>query len=145
MAQGCYELFQSRPDILAQYQNRFSHILIDEFQDINPVQYNIMQMIASPENNLCCVGDDDQSIYAFRGSSPSFILDFQKDYPAAKTIYLTTNYRSPHPIVSSAHAVVKKNKKRYEKTLSAVKDGVHNPVIFYPYDEEEEATMIVSI
>ncbi|WP_045506903.1 ATP-dependent helicase [Bacillus amyloliquefaciens] len=144
MAQGCYELFQNRPDILAQYQNRFSHILIDEFQDINPVQYKIMQLIASPENNLCCVGDDDQSIYAFRGSSPSFILDFQKDYPAAKTIYLTANYRSPHPIVSSAHTVVKKNKKRYEKTLSAVKDGVHAPVVFFPYDEEEEATMIVS-
>ncbi|MCP6682870.1 ATP-dependent helicase [Bacillus nakamurai] len=144
MAQGCYELLQSRPDILAQYQSRFSYILIDEFQDINPVQYKIMQMIASPEDNLCCVGDDDQSIYAFRGSSPSFILDFQKDYPAAKTIYLTANYRSTHPIVSSAHTVVKKNKKRYAKTLSAVRDGLHEPVIFYPYDEEEEATMIVS-
>nr|WGE08834.1 ATP-dependent helicase [Bacillus subtilis] len=92
---------------------------MDEFQDINPVQYKIMQMLASPEQNLCCVGDDDQSIYAFRGSNPSFILDFQKDYPGAETIYLTANYRSTHPIVSSADIVVKKNKNRYAKTLEA--------------------------
>ncbi|MCY9115267.1 ATP-dependent helicase [Bacillus atrophaeus] len=144
MASACYELFQSRPDILEHYQIRFTYILIDEFQDINPVQYKIMQMLASPEQNLCCVGDDDQSIYAFRGSSPSFILDFQKDYPGAKTVYLTANYRSTHPIVSSADLVVKKNKKRYVKTLEATRDDVQHPVLFYPYDEEEEATMVVS-
>ncbi|MCY8808895.1 ATP-dependent helicase [Bacillus atrophaeus] len=144
MASACYELFQSRPDILEHYQTRFTYILIDEFQDINPVQYKIMQMLASPEQNLCCVGDDDQSIYAFRGSSPSFILDFQKDYPGAKTVYLTANYRSTHPIVSSADLVVKKNKKRYVKTLEATRDDVQHPVLFYPYDEEEEATMVVS-
>ncbi|MED4854160.1 ATP-dependent helicase [Bacillus atrophaeus] len=144
MASACYELFQLRPDILEHYQTRFTYILIDEFQDINPVQYKIMQMLASPEQNLCCVGDDDQSIYAFRGSSPSFILDFQKDYPGAKTVYLTANYRSTHPIVSSADLVVKKNKKRYVKTLEATRDDVQHPVLFYPYDEEEEATMVVS-
>ncbi|MGE0909567.1 ATP-dependent helicase [Bacillus atrophaeus] len=144
MASACYELFQSRPDILEHYQTRFTYILIDEFQDINPVQYKIMQMLASPEQNLCCVGDDDQSIYAFRGSSPSFILDFQKDYPGAKTVYLTANYRSTHPIVSSADLVVRKNKKRYVKTLEATRDDVQHPVLFYPYDEEEEATMVVS-
>lgn len=101
-------------------------------------------MLASPEQNLCCVGDDDQSIYAFRGSNPSFILDFQKDYPGAKTIYLTANYRSTHPIVSSADIVVKKNKNRYAKTLEAARDDIQVPVLFYPYDEEEEATMVVS-
>ncbi|NTU26723.1 ATP-dependent helicase [Bacillus tequilensis] len=144
MASACYELFIDRPDLLEQYQSRFTYILIDEFQDINPVQYKIMQMLASPEQNLCCVGDDDQSIYAFRGSNPSFILDFQKDYPGAKTIYLTANYRSTHPIVSSADIVVKKNKNRYAKTLEAARDDTQVPVLFYPYDEEEEATMIVS-
>ncbi|RJS58628.1 ATP-dependent DNA helicase Rep [Bacillus subtilis] len=144
MASACYELFIDRPDLLEQYQSRFTYILIDEFQDINPVQYKIMQMLASPEQNLCCVGDDDQSIYAFRGSSPSFILDFQKDYPGAKTIYLTANYRSTHPIVSSADIVVKKNKNRYAKMLEAARDDVQVPVLFYPYDEEEEATMVVS-
>lgn len=81
MASACYELFIDRPDLLEQYQSRFTYILIDEFQDINPVQYKIMQMLASPEQNLCCVGDDDQSIYAFRGSNPSFILDFQRIIP----------------------------------------------------------------
>lgn len=144
MASACYELFIERPDLLEQYQSRFTYILIDEFQDINPVQYKIMQMLASPEQNLCCVGDDDQSIYAFRGSNPSFILDFQKDYPGAKTIYLTANYRSTHPIVSSADIVVKKNKNRYAKTLEAARDDIQVPVLFYPYDEEEEATMVVS-
>ncbi|MCC2929407.1 ATP-dependent helicase [Bacillus mojavensis] len=144
MASACYELFIERPDLLEQYQSRFTYILIDEFQDINPVQYKIMQMLASPEQNLCCVGDDDQSIYAFRGSSPSFILEFQKDYPGAKTIYLTANYRSTHPIVSSADIVVKKNKNRYAKMLEAARDDAQVPVLFYPYDEEEEATMVVS-
>ncbi|WP_024573368.1 ATP-dependent helicase, partial [Bacillus subtilis] len=134
MASACYELFIERPDLLEQYQSRFTYILIDEFQDINPVQYKIMQMLASPEQNLCCVGDDDQSIYAFRGSNPSFILDFQKDYPGAKTIYLTANYRSTHPIVSSADIVVKKNKNRYAKTLEAARDDIQVPVLFYPYD-----------
>ncbi|MCI4135835.1 ATP-dependent helicase [Bacillus vallismortis] len=144
MASACYELFINQPDLLEQYQSRFTYILIDEFQDINPVQYKIMQMLASPEQNLCCVGDDDQSIYAFRGSNPSFILDFQKDYPGAKTIYLTANYRSTHPIVSSADIVVKKNKNRYAKMLEAARDDVQVPMLFYPYDEEEEATMVVS-
>ncbi|KAF1680441.1 ATP-dependent DNA helicase Rep [Bacillus sp. SKDU12] len=144
MASACYELFIDRPDLLKQYQSRFTYILIDEFQDINPVQYKMMQMLASPEQNLCCVGDDDQSIYAFRGSNPSFILDFQKDYPGAKTIYLTANYRSTHPIVSSADIVVKKNKNRYAKMLEAARDDVQAPVLFYPYDEEEEATMVVA-
>ncbi|MFO6494960.1 ATP-dependent helicase [Bacillus sp. z60-11] len=144
MASACYELFQERPDVLEKYQMRFHAILIDEFQDINPVQYAIIKLLASPENNLTCVGDDDQSIYAFRGSSPSFILDFDQDYPNAKTIRLTTNYRSSHPIVASADAVVKKNKKRFPKTLKAVRDDQKKPILFYPYDEEEEAIMVVS-
>ena len=144
MASACYELFQERPDVLQRYQSRFHAILIDEFQDINPVQYAIIRLLASPENNITCVGDDDQSIYAFRGSSPSFILDFEKDFPDAKTIHLATNYRSSHPIVASAEAVVKRNKNRWAKTLEAVRDDVKKPLLFYPYDEEEEAIMIVS-
>ncbi|AVI49020.1 putative ATP-dependent DNA helicase YjcD [Bacillus licheniformis] len=144
MASACWQLFQEQPDILKRYQTRFHAILIDEFQDINPVQYAIIKLLASPENNLTCVGDDDQSIYAFRGSSPSFILDFEKDYPKAKTVRLTTNYRSSHPIVASADMVVRKNKKRFPKTLSAARDDRQKPLLFYPYDEEEEAIMIVS-
>ncbi|MFT0802857.1 ATP-dependent helicase [Bacillus swezeyi] len=143
MASACYELFQERPDVLKRYQARFHAVLIDEFQDINPVQNTIIKLLASPEDNLTCVGDDDQSIYAFRGSSPSFILDFEKDYPNAKTIHLTTNYRSSHSIVASADAVVKKNKKRWPKMLKAVRDDLNKPLLFYPYDEEEEAIMVV--
>lgn len=130
MASACWQLFQEQPDILKRYQTRFHAILIDEFQDINPVQYAIIKLLASPENNLTCVGDDDQSIYAFRGSSPSFILDFEKDYPKAKTVRLTTNYRSSHPIVASADMVVRKNKKRFPKTLSAARDDRQKPLIF---------------
>ncbi|MDA1475878.1 UvrD-helicase domain-containing protein [Bacillus changyiensis] len=144
MASACYELLQEHPDLLQQYRTRFYAILIDEFQDINPVQYAVIRLIADPENNLMCVGDDDQSIYAFRGSSPSFILDFQKDFPDAKTIRLTTNYRSSHSIVKSADAVVKRNKQRFVKTLDAVRDDPKKPLLFYPYDEEEEAIMVVS-
>lgn len=144
MASACYELFKDRPDVLQMYQARFHAILIDEFQDINPVQYEIIKLLASPENNITCVGDDDQSIYAFRGSSPSFILDFEKDFTDAKTVHLTTNYRSSHPIVASAEAVVERNKQRRPKRLEAVKDDAKKPLLFYPYDEEEEAIMVVS-
>ena len=143
MASACWQLFQEQPDILKRYQTRFHAILIDEFQDINPVQYAIIKLLASPENNLTCVGDDDQSIYAFRGSSPSFILDFEKDYPKAKTVRLTTNYRSSHPIVASADMVVRKTK-AFSENIKRRERRPPKPLLFYPYDEEEEAIMIVS-
>ena len=117
------ELFQKRKDILSAWQKRFKYILIDEFQDINRVQYEIIRMLAAPENNLFIVGDDDQSIYRFRGAKPEIMLGFTKDYPQAKTIILDVNYRCTQEIVESSQRVIKNNKARFEKNLRAFHEG----------------------
>ena len=113
----CYELFKSRSDILKQWQKRYTHILIDEFQDINKVQYEVVKMLASPENNLFVVGDDDQSIYGFRGSKPEIMLNFEKDYINAKKVKLDINYRCSGNIVLAAGLVIKNNKVRFDKNI----------------------------
>ncbi len=115
-----YELFRERQDILAIWQKRFCYILIDEFQDINTLQYRIVQMLAAPQNNLFIVGDDDQSIYRFRGAKPEIMLNFEKDYPKAKRVLLDTNYRSTKEIIDSAGRLIKHNKKRFPKIIKTV-------------------------
>ncbi|WP_169056312.1 UvrD-helicase domain-containing protein [Bacillus pumilus] len=144
MAIACLHMLTEQPELLKRYQERFQYILVDEFQDINPVQYQLIQLLAGESEQLFCVGDDDQAIYAFRGSNPAFILEFKRDYPSAQIVHLHANYRSHHTIVASADAVIKKNQHRYEKTLKAVRSETIPPTLFYPYDEEEEATMIVA-
>ncbi|UYO36600.1 ATP-dependent helicase [Bacillus zhangzhouensis] len=144
MAIACLHMLTEQPELLKRYQERFQYILVDEFQDINPVQYQLIKLLAGESQQLFCVGDDDQAIYAFRGSNPAFILEFKKDYPSAQIVHLHTNYRSHHTIVASADAMIKKNQHRYEKTLKAVRAEKIPPTLFYPYDEEEEATMIVA-
>lgn len=139
---GCHRLFKEQPEILDKYKGRFRYILIDEFQDINKVQYELIKMLSGA--NICVVGDDDQSIYAFRGSDPSFILDFEKDFPKAQVITLTQNYRSSHQIVASANRIIAKNERRKQKKMQAQYDNGLTPVLFYPQDEEVEATMIVN-
>ncbi|GKU81829.1 UvrD-helicase domain-containing protein [Niallia sp. NCCP-28] len=143
MLLGGYYYFLENPSILEIYQNRFRHILLDEFQDINKVQYEWVKLIAAKAESIYAVGDDDQSIYAFRGSDPKYLLDFEKDFENAKIIILDHNYRSAHEIVATANAVVSKNKKRRTKKMIAAFTG-EAPFLFYPYDEEEEATMIVT-
>jgi DNA helicase II / ATP-dependent DNA helicase PcrA len=143
MLLGCYEMLLENPDILARYQERFHYFLIDEFQDINKVQYEIIKMLSNHTKNLCVVGDDDQSIYAFRGSDPSFILEFDKEYPNAQIITLAENYRSSHAIVTVANKVISLNKHRRVKRMKAQFENNHLPLFFFPYDEEEEATMVV--
>lgn len=113
----CYELLKKRQDILKAWKNKYKYILIDEFQDINKVQYDIVKMLTGDEANLFVVGDDDQSIYGFRGSKPEIMLGFKKDYPDAKIIKLDINYRSTPQIVSVAKKVIEHNKKRYDKDL----------------------------
>ncbi len=144
MLYGCYVMLKENPSLLARYQERLRYFLIDEFQDINKVQYEIMKMLSAGSANLCAVGDDDQSIYAFRGSNPSFILNFKDDFPGTKTVTLSENYRSSHNIVASANKVIALNKERYEKKMFAQFDNNVYPTMFFPYDEEEEATMIVT-
>ena len=99
----CYELFDKRKDILAAWQNKFQYILVDEFQDINQLQYDIVRMLAEPQNNLFIVGDDDQSIYHFRGARPEIMLNFTKDYPEAETVLLDVNYRCSSRILTFSH------------------------------------------
>jgi DNA helicase II / ATP-dependent DNA helicase PcrA len=141
---GCHKLLSSNPALLEQYQNRFHYFLIDEFQDINKVQYELIKLISAKHRNVCAVGDDDQAIYSFRGSDPSYLLDFEKDFPYAKLISLEQNYRSSHEIVSAANEMIAKNKVRRLKKMRSQFLSGKPPMLFFPYDEEEEATMIVT-
>ena len=118
----CYELLSQRPDILAGWQKRFRYILIDEFQDINQIQYDTIRLLATPENNLFIVGDDDQSIYRFRGARPEIMLNFKKDYPEAETVTLVENYRSVENIIRAAGKVIKNNHARYPKDIHGVRE-----------------------
>jgi len=129
----CYELFTQRPDILAAWQRKFQYILVDEFQDINRIQYEIVRMLALPENNLFIVGDDDQSIYRFRGAKPEIMLGFMKDYPKAKQVLLAENYRSTRDIVETSLKLIGHNKVRYKKALVPV-HGAGRPVEAVVYE-----------
>lgn len=114
-----YELFKERTDILGAWQRKYQYILIDEFQDINKIQYDIVKMLAAPEDNLFVVGDDDQSIYRFRGAKPEIMLHFFDDFPMGKRCLLDTNYRSQKNIVNASLNLIKHNKERYQKTFHA--------------------------
>ena len=113
----CLELFTERKDILSAWQRRYRYILIDEFQDINRLQYEIVRMLAKPEDNLFIVGDDDQSIYRFRGAKPEIMLGFERDYPGAGRILLDVNYRSTEEIVAPALRLIGENQKRFSKAI----------------------------
>ena len=116
----CLQLFQNKPDILEKWQEKFQYILIDEFQDINMIQFRIIQLLAVKYRNLFVVGDDDQSIYGFRGSNPQIMLDFEKYYPDTEKVLLETNYRCSEPIVKEALSVIEQNKVRFQKEIRAV-------------------------
>ncbi|KFZ42620.1 ATP-dependent helicase [Anoxybacillus sp. KU2-6(11)] len=142
MLYACYDMLRTDEKRLRQYHERFHYFLIDEFQDINRVQYETMKLLASHTHHICAVGDDDQAIYAFRGSDSSFIHQFQQDFPNTKIVKLTENYRSSHPIVALANRIIAKSRTRIPKQMNAQTDSRHMPTMFFPYDEEEEATMI---
>jgi len=124
----CYELFAQRKDVLAAWQRKYRYILVDEFQDINRIQYEIVRMLAAPENNLFIVGDDDQSIYRFRGAKPEIMLGFENDYPQARRVLLGINYRSTKEIVDTAGQLIRHNRARYAKEIRAAR-GAGRPVI----------------
>ncbi len=133
-----FELFEKRADILKLWQEKFRYILIDEFQDINMVQYEVIRMLSAPENNLFIVGDDDQSIYGFRGARPDIMLGFPKDYPNTTILHLSDNYRSTKAIVNGALRVIGNNEKRYAKemrTLNEQGDTVHIQEVLHPLEE----------
>lgn len=115
----CYELFDQRPDILHIWQQKFQYILVDEFQDINKIQFAIIKMLAKPKNNLFIVGDDDQSIYQFRGAKPEIMLGFEQQYENCKKVILNVNYRSSEEIVSCAKRLIANNTRRFQKEIKS--------------------------
>ena len=139
----CYELFSQRPDILKAWQKKFVYILVDEFQDINSLQYKILQMLAAPANNLFIVGDDDQSIYHFRGARPEIMLNFTRDYPGAETVLLDVNYRCSGNILKTAMNVINCNKKRFRKKLTTPNE-VGMPVTCKVFDNPREEAVCVA-
>lgn len=113
----CYELLEARPDILRNLQRRYTYILVDEFQDINKIQYEITKMLVAPENNLFVVGDDDQSIYGFRGARPEIMLHFKEDFPNTVMTLLDVNYRCSRNITEGAIRLIANNEVRFDKKI----------------------------
>lgn len=136
------QLLQSNDAVLRQLQNRFRYFLVDEFQDTNPIQFRLIQLLSSHTKNLCIVGDDDQSIYSWRGAEPAFILDFQKFYPEAQIIKLEQNYRSSANIVNAATHLIGHNLRRAPKTLWTEQDAGDNVVCRAAADPYEESHFI---
>lgn len=142
----CEALLVQNPEMLKKWQAQFQYILIDEFQDIAPEQYRIMRLLAAPDNNVFIVGDDDQSIYRFRGASPANMQQFLKDYPEAEQILLNVNYRCQRQIVEASLAVVSENKERFIKEIEAVHtNGEGVCCNIFDTQEEEQAFLIARI
>ncbi|MFP4418081.1 MAG: ATP-dependent helicase [Chitinivibrionales bacterium] len=136
------QLFEQHPEILKKYQQRYTFISVDEFQDTNGVQMKLARMLATPKNNLMVVGDDDQGIYSWRGAEIENIIYFSQKFKGCKTVVLDKNYRSTEQILEGAHAVVEKNRKRRKKHITAVA-GPGEPIVCYRADDEiEEAEWI---
>lgn len=138
------ELFENHPEVSARYQERYRHILVDEFQDTNTVQYLLLRQLTSRHRNLFCVGDEDQSIYGWRGADFRNVIRFREHFPDARIIILEENYRSTQTILEAAQSVIRFNTERYnEKRLVAAR-GPGSPIMVYEaFDEEDEATFVV--
>ncbi len=135
-------VFDRHPEVLEKYQNRFKYIMVDEYQDTNRAQYLLVRHLASKNRNLCVVGDDDQSIYEFRGADVRNILSFEHDYPDAQIVKLEQNYRSTQVILDAAYHVIKANPNRAEKRLWTDRPGGPKVVVAQTYDEQEEAQAV---
>ncbi len=138
----CLRLFQEHPDVLAEYQRRFKYMLVDEYQDTNVAQYLWLRLLAQGHRNICCVGDDDQSIYGWRGAEVDNILRFEKDFPGAKVIRLERNYRSTPEILGAASGLIAKNEGRLGKTLHTNREAGEKLVVRGHWDGDEEARAI---
>lgn len=133
----CYELFSQRKDILSAWQQKFTYILIDEFQDINKIQFDIIKMLALPQNNLFVVGDDDQSIYRFRGAKPEIMLGFQTAYQNAAKVLLDVNYRCPRQVVEASLHLIAHNDQRFGKPIKPFQKA-GNPVHYTIYEDQQQ-------
>ena len=135
-------IFQEHPDVLAQYQRWFKYILVDEYQDTNVAQYLWLRLLAQGHKNICCVGDDDQSIYGWRGAEVGNILRFEKDFPGAAVIRLEQNYRSTPHILGAASGLIRENSQRHEKTLWTEGNGGDKVKVIGVWDAPEEARRV---
>ncbi len=135
-------LFREHPEVLERYSDQFRYIMVDEYQDTNRIQYEFIRLLAGKRKNLCVVGDDDQSIYGWRGADISNILDFEKDFPGAVTVRLEQNYRSFDHILRAANGVIMNNTKRMEKSLWTKRGDGPKVNIFMALDTEDEADWV---
>ena len=135
-------IFQAHPDVLKEYQRRFKYMLVDEYQDTNVAQYLWLRLLAQGHKNICVVGDDDQSIYGWRGAEVDNILRFEKDFPGAKVIRLERNYRSTPQILGAASGLIAKNESRLGKTLRTDRDDGDTVIVRSHWDGDEEARVI---
>ncbi|HKJ75343.1 MAG TPA: UvrD-helicase domain-containing protein, partial [Alphaproteobacteria bacterium] len=138
----CLTLFTRHPDVLADYQRRFKYIMVDEYQDTNVAQYLWLRLLAQKHHNICCVGDDDQSIYGWRGAEVGNILRFERDFPGARIIRLERNYRSTPNILGAASGLIAANQGRLGKTLWTEGDDGERVIVRGVWDGAEEARMI---
>jgi len=136
------KLFKNFPDVAKKYSERFKYIMIDEYQDTNSLQFALIQGLTSTHHNICVVGDDDQSIYGFRGADISNILNFEKQYDNTKVIKLEENYRSTFPILDLANQVIKENKDRKEKTMRTSQMEGHMPLLWAAAESDHEAAIV---
>ncbi len=141
----CYALLEQEKRLRKAWQNRFDAILVDEFQDINAIQYACVKLLLDERNNLFAVGDDDQSIYGFRGSNPSFLLDFFQDFPGAGKVTLDVNYRSAPKIVRFCEEVIEKNQARFPKAMKSSRPAGGSVRIFSAEDIGKEAKRIAQL
>src|SRR5256884_1284892 len=136
------ELYSTAAEVLAKWRDRFRHVLVAEYQDTNRAQYMLVNLLASEHRNLAVVGDDDQSIYRFRGADIRNILDFRKDYPDAHAVHLEQNYRSSQAILDAAYNVIRSTPERAEKRLWTDRAGGEKVVATQAYNEVEEAEFV---
>ncbi len=141
----CHRLLRSQPELLSMWQDIYRYLLIDEFQDINRMQYEVVRLLAKPRDNLFVVGDDDQSIYGFRGSDPSIMLGFPREYPNCRTVLLKENYRCTRHIVRSAVKLIDHNQNRFSKKLQAKKEGYQDVILTGCDSREAEAEEITAL
>jgi DNA helicase-2/ATP-dependent DNA helicase PcrA len=139
----CVQLFETKPEILAKWQERFRYIVIDEYQDTNHAQYRFASLLAAKYRNLCVVGDEDQSVYAFRGATIRNILEFERDYPDATVFKLEQNYRSTQSILDAANALIRNNTQRKDKKLFTDR-GTGAKVVRYQADDEHDEAHFVA-
>ncbi|MFZ5470187.1 MAG: ATP-dependent helicase [Myxococcota bacterium] len=139
------ELLRKNEAVRRKYQNRFEHVLVDEFQDTNPVQYELLRLLSPPGSNLAVVGDDDQSIYRWRGAEVDNILNFQSDYPGTTVVKLEQNYRSDQTILEAAHAVISKNRRRMPKKLFSERPRGEPLALLIHRDERDEGQAVARV